>query len=519
MLQQAVYGDINSNDNLNGKYPVNYPQISVFIKSEADQIKSMRNPPSLPQTYNLKKGKHPNQQNQYYNGPGADLKELKQKEFSYYLLQNKNVDQILQFIKLKALEMNLDEQKTSQICSQSFEKYELNREDPGSSLMQIFLDIYFKTEAKLMSKADKELQKKKNQQLLKQNQNSTPITSQIRIKVPSQFQKSTDHQYHQYDCATFMKIPLGLSLNINESNKMFKLKGLNVNENQLIMCNICCEEWFYSQFFRISMQCTHIFCIHCSQKYLLTQIQDSNVFCIKCPQEDCSIYFYDYEIFLALNNDSYYIRKLMTIKKLKILNSNPRTRWCINPKCNNYIKAVEESPLSFGIIDTHKSSDQFYECDSCKMKFCSVCYYPAHQNKSCEQNYKIIYEDIKKKRRQNKFRLFNQFFLRILGTIAQIFLYIIFYLAYVILCIPFSLIYPQFLFYKVQNNRKEQYNILLKSIIYAFLTILSLISFPLTYLMLITVGLEIYYLPRIKKCLNFQQKKYKNIQAYIVKNV
>ncbi|KAL4450318.1 hypothetical protein ABPG74_009024 [Tetrahymena malaccensis] len=516
MLKQSFQRDITSNDHLNGKYPVNYPQISVFIKSEADQIKSMRNPPSLPQTYNLTKGQHLNQYNQYQNGPSADQKELKQKEFSYYLLQNKNTDQILQFIRLKALEMNLDEQKTNQICLQSFENYTLSREDPGSSLMQIFLDIYFKTEQTQISKTEKELLLKKDKQLLKQNQNSTTITSQIRIKVPSQFQRTTDHQYEH---ATFMKIPLGLSSNINESNKMFKLKGFNVNENQLIMCNICCEEWFYSQFFRISMQCTHIFCIQCSQKYLLTQIQNSNVFCIKCPQEDCSVYFYDHEIFLALNNDNYYVRKYMTIKKLKILNSNPRTRWCINPKCNNYIKAVQESALTFGVINTNRSVEQFYDCDSCKMKFCTVCYYPAHQNKTCEENYKVIYEDIKKQRKQNKLKLFNQYFLRIMGTIVKIFLCILFYLAYLLFCIPFSLIYPQFLFYKVQSNKREQYNIILKSIIYTFLTILSLISFPLTYLMLITVGIEIYYLPKIKKIFSSQQKKHKNSQAYLVKKV
>ncbi|EAR98587.2 Ibr domain protein (macronuclear) [Tetrahymena thermophila SB210] len=516
MLRQTVEGDINSNENLNGKYPVNYPQISIFIKSEADQIKSMRNPPSLPQTYNLIKGQHLNQYNQQYNGPSADLKELKQKEFSYYLLQNKNTDQILEFVKLKAFEMNLDEKKINQICQQSFNQFELSREDPGSSLMQIFLNIYFKTESTVASKTEKELQQKKNKQLLKQNQNNTQITSQIRIKVPSQFQKSTDHQY---DHATFMKIPLGLSSNINESNKIIKLKGLNVNENQLIMCNICCEEWFYSQFFRISMQCTHIFCIHCAQNYLITQIKNSNVFCIKCPQEDCSVYFYDHEIFLALNQDSYYIRKYMTIKKLKILNSNPRTRWCINPKCNNYIKAVQESALTFGITKTHVSLEQFYECDQCKMKFCTVCYYPAHLDKSCEENYKIIYEEIKKQRRQNKMRLFNQFFLRIFGTLAKIFLYILFYLAYLVFCIPFSLIYPQFLFYQIQNNRREQYNNVLKSIIYAFLTILSLISFPLTYLMLITIGIEIYFLPRVKKILKLQKKEYKNSQTYLVKKV
>lgn len=77
---------------------------------------------------------------------GEDLKQLRETQFHFILLQKKSPSQLKEFISMKAVEMRLNPKRVREILngSAALKDFAESDHDATSKLMQAMLDVYFK---------------------------------------------------------------------------------------------------------------------------------------------------------------------------------------------------------------------------------------------------------------------------------------------------------------------------------------------------------------------------------------
>ncbi|EAR98588.2 Ibr domain protein (macronuclear) [Tetrahymena thermophila SB210] len=143
-----------------------------------------------------------------------------------------------------------------------------------------------------------------------------------------------------------------------------------IKQNQIVNCNICCQDKLGTQTIQLSSFCTHSFCISCLEKYISFRIQDGKCTHIYCPQANCKSVLNDKEIQKIISKSSF--QQYLKIKKLSLINNDKQIRYCQKGNCDSYVKF---SP-----------GTQIEACQYCNSKVCYDCYMPAHKGMTCEQN-------------------------------------------------------------------------------------------------------------------------------------
>ncbi|CAF1288908.1 unnamed protein product [Adineta ricciae] len=147
---------------------------------------------------------------------------------------------------------------------------------------------------------------------------------------------------------------------------------ININENSLETCLLCCHEYSSEHFEQLSL-CSHSYCRTCLKSYLKLEITEGRV-TLNCPQNDCPERIHPSDISRILQNQPDLISKYEQFMVRRVLQSIADTRWCPAPDCG------------FAVIAAGYASCPEIQClrPGCNTSFCYHCKATWHPNKTCE---------------------------------------------------------------------------------------------------------------------------------------
>lgn len=131
----------------------------------------------------------------------------------------------------------------------------------------------------------------------------------------------------------------------------------------LSTCLLCTEDKFKDEI--IKLQCNHLFCLVCLEKYTLEKLGAT----IKCPEKYCNELITDYQIRNILPDKSVIDYETLMIDKLTSTYVFS-VHNCLLPECNFMVE-----------YDTKNTQ---YDCPNCLLFNCISCK-AAHKNMSCDQ--------------------------------------------------------------------------------------------------------------------------------------
>ncbi|KAL4464480.1 hypothetical protein ABPG72_021173 [Tetrahymena utriculariae] len=245
-----------------------------------------------------------------------------------------NKEKKVLFLKIKVLEMQLNLQRAEDYIEKQLPLSTSSREQ----LMENLLDY-------LLSEDEKEKNMRRS------------------IKSPKKKQTQKPNQLIFQGLAN---INMAISQELMDCTPKTGL----VKQNQIVSCNICCQDKLGTQTIQLSSFCAHSFCISCLEKYISFRIQDGKCTHIYCPQTNCKSVLNDKEIQKIISKTIF--QQYLKIKKLSLINSDKQIRYCQKGNCDSYVKF---SP-----------GTQIEACQYCNSKVCFDCYMPAHKGITCEHN-------------------------------------------------------------------------------------------------------------------------------------
>lgn len=163
-----------------------------------------------------------------------------------------------------------------------------------------------------------------------------------------------------------------------EPEKTIMRQPLNLNK---AICEICMGDYDNASMVRISSFCIHEFCPSCANSYLKESIQIGKVKEIKCPSFTCKNIIKPNEIKEFIKDEELVKKYERFLLRLE-LDFDPSIRWCINTKCDNYLRGSAENPKLI--------------C-KCGEAMCFNCSMGWHEGKTCNEIIDLEYENYKLK--------------------------------------------------------------------------------------------------------------------------
>lgn len=147
----------------------------------------------------------------------------------------------------------------------------------------------------------------------------------------------------------------------NSKKQTEMLDNANFNNLQSAQkCKVCLEQKKKEEFHQV--HCGHTFCKSCLNDYLQINISSAQLQ-IRCPEEGCNSEFSPKEIEDLVGScceeSAKLIEKYHRFIKYAEINSDPNSRWCINPKCETWLKGTADQPK--------------LTCPNCNQSMCFNC--------------------------------------------------------------------------------------------------------------------------------------------------